>query len=292
MEIKYEKKLRSLAKKLEEIVDGGTPQLIYDNLVPLMKSQSEYFKMHDKDFLVNLVFYIFSYKKTGNFDLGQKMINNLFFVNLFQPTNEYFSDTCYSCGGNGDYECDTCYGSGEEDCHNCDGVGKVDCDDCGGTGELEDDDAESEEEVYHTCSFCAGTGQVECDACDGYKTEQCHNCNGNGRLSCDECDGTGEVETDELNYYVYEICSWSKNIYNRCELRMNTDEPTFSEEEFNELKKDFLILHSYEEHDNLIDDLETDMFYCFSLDRIDTADLDISGGMKIMILGYPDYYIN
>jgi len=291
MEIKAEKKLRSLARKLEELIDGVTPQSIYDDLVQLMKSQSEYFKLLDKEFLVGLIFYIYSYKRYGSFEMGQKMVKDLFFANFIAPANENYMKTCDNCGGDGDIECGECYGSGQVDCHNCDGVGKVDCDDCGGTGELEDDDAESEEEVYHTCSFCAGTGQVECDACDGDKVESCGECRGNGRESCDYCDGTGEVESEELVYYVYEICAWSKNIYDRCELKMNTDEPTFSEDEFYRFRNAYVLLHHFDDHDELIDNLETDELYCFLLEK-DDADLDISNSMKIMVHGYPEYYIN
>ena len=67
MEYKAEKKLRSLAKKLEGLIHGNTPKLVYDGLVDVMVSQKDYFKMHDVDFLVKLIFYIYSFKKTGDF---------------------------------------------------------------------------------------------------------------------------------------------------------------------------------------------------------------------------------
>ena len=56
MEIKAEKKLKSLSRKLEALINGVTPQSIYDDLIPIMKKQSDYFKIHDKDFLVSLIF--------------------------------------------------------------------------------------------------------------------------------------------------------------------------------------------------------------------------------------------
>ena len=42
MEYKAEKKLRSLAKKLEGLIHGNTPKLVYDGLVDVMVSQKDY----------------------------------------------------------------------------------------------------------------------------------------------------------------------------------------------------------------------------------------------------------
>ena len=290
MEIKSEKKLRNLSKKLEGLISGKTPQEIYNNLVSVMKKQSDYFKMHDKDFLVSLIFYIYSYKKTQDFELGQKMVNNLFFANLFSPANENYRVSCDNCGGDGDIECGECYGSGQVDCHNCGGEGVEECYECEGAGEVED---QNDEGVWHThtCGLCDGKGQIECTTCDGDRVESCDECRGNGRESCYECNGAGDVESEELIYYVYEICAWSKDIYDRCELKMNTDEPTFSENEFYKFRSSYILLHHFDDHDELIDGLETDELYCFLLET-NEADLDIGNSMKIMVHGYPDYYIN
>ena len=43
-------------------------------------------------------------------------------------------DTCTTCGGDGDYECDCCHCEGH-DCEDCDGTGRVgECPACGGSG--------------------------------------------------------------------------------------------------------------------------------------------------------------
>jgi len=287
-EYKKEKKLRSLSKRLEELVNGGTPQRVYDNLQLLMQSQSDYFKTFDALFLVKLVFYIYSYKRTKDFELAVKMCDRLFFTKLLEPTEEHYQENCSTCGGDGDIECNECYGSGQVDCHNCGRTGVEECYDCEGSGEVEDSD---EEDVWHTCQLCGGKGEVECHTCDGDMLESCGECQGNGRESCYDCSGSGEVESEELNYNSYSICSWDKDIYNKCELNLNTPNPALSNSEFSEFDDKFIVLHYEEDHDMLIEDLPSDNNYCFLLENQSEVDLDISRSMKIIIMGEPYQYI-
>ena len=285
-----EKKLRSLSKRLEELVDGETPQSIYGNLHVLMKSQQDYFKTFDNLFIVKLVLYIYSYKKTGDFELATKMCNQLFFAKLFKPRDENYQESCNTCGGDGDLECNECYGSGEQQCNNCDGSGEQQCNNCDGSGEIEDVDVEGES-IAVPCPDCNSSGEYTCSDCGGEGLETCYECNGNGREPCYECSGTGEQESEELMYDLYSICSWDKDIYNRCEINLNTPNPSFTDDDFYDLRNKYLILHNEEDHGELIEDLSSDNYYCFMLEIDVNDDLDISSSMKIMILGDPYEYI-
>jgi len=74
-------------------------------------------------------------------------------------------ETCYSCDGNGEADCDV-----------CNGQGTVECGSCGGSGEGDSE----EEDIY--CEECDGDGVLPCDECGG-----------DAVMRCDECDGQGEV---------------------------------------------------------------------------------------------------
>lgn len=63
--------------------------------------------------------------------------------------NEY--DTCTSCNGSGEENCDVCDGESQIECTNCYGDGTESCDSCGGTGDLEGD--ENEWEKKFICSW-------------------------------------------------------------------------------------------------------------------------------------------
>jgi hypothetical protein len=308
MEDKKEIKLRSLAKKLEGLMPhDSTPQDIYSSLVGLIKSQPEYFKLFDVKFLISLVFYIYSFKKTGDFILGKKMVDNLFFASFMVPSDKNHMEDCKECEGYGDISCHNCYGSGSVDCTNCDSNGKEECYECDGEGWQSCDscDGTGEDEEGNECTNCGGTGEVSCELCSGRKEVDCTvcdgnndltcpECNGNERETCQDCDGLGEIETDELEYDVYEICSWSKDMYNRCELLCNTDRPTFTNEDYNNLKNDFILLHMFEDNAELIDELETDEFYCFDFSTLQETDLRLTSLDKAITPSshdVPRYYI-
>jgi hypothetical protein len=292
MEDKFEKKLRGLAKRLEELIEGTHPQSIYDNLQTLMKSQSDYFKKFDEVFLVKLIFYIYSYKRTKSFELANKMCNQLFFAKLFTPRDEFYERSCDGCGGDGDIECGECYGSGQQDCSNCNGTGEQECTNCGGSGDIEDVDDEGESSEV-PCPDCQGKGEYTCSHCDGDSVEYCHECGGNGRESCYQCSGTGEVESEELMYEMYSICSWDKSVYDKCEINLNRLSPAFTNDEFYNLRNNFVRLHYEEDHDELDENLNSDNYYCFFLDKLTDNDyLDTNKKMQVMILGTPNDYIH
>jgi len=290
MEYSAEKKLRSLAKKLEELIpDGSTPQNVYDSLRQVMISQRDYFRLHDTQFILRLVLYIYSLKKTGDFILGQNMFEHLFFASLFSTNNQNYQESCYDCGGDGYINCDDCDGGGTVTCTNCDGEGDEPCPDCDGTGETYDDD---EHEVK--CDNCEGSGVVTCYTCDGEGTEGCQSCASDGTVRCDDCDGNGEIDTDEIVYDVYYMCSWNEDFYNRCEMKENTDEPTLSNSEFFKLEKDSIILKYYEDHSEISVELYDDVFYCFGVNRKDEInlkeDLDLDSQFRVELFHQMTYY--
>lgn len=309
MEDKREMKLRSLSKKLEGLMQhNARPQHIYPTLVGLIKSQPDYFKLFDVKFLIELIFYIYSFKETGDFILGKKMVDNLFFASFLVPSDKNHVEGCDSCGGDGvencsecdgtgNIECDNCDNNGEEECYECDGEGWESCDTCDGTGEDEEGNECNEcggsGEV--TCDVCNRKGKITCNVCDGDKDISCNECQGNGYFTCSECYGSGDLETDELLYDVYEICSWSKDLYNRCELLCNTDRPTISSEDYDPLKDDFILLNMFEDHAELIDDLKTEDFYCFDVSKLQDTDLFLKSREKSITPAShdePRYYIN
>ncbi len=271
MDYKLEIKLRKLAKKLEEIVSGNTVQSVYDNLRVLMKSQSDYFERFNAISVLKLTIYIYSLKKTRGFESAEHMIENLFFASLFASSNENYLDTCDYCDS-GMVECNSCDGSGSQECSQCDGEGDVTCDECDGDGEIPSDD--EEEEDYVKCDECNGKGTTSCWNCAGDGTVDCGDCEGYGRDYCDTCNGNGEVETDDLVYNIYEICSWDKELYNILELKENEDEPALDDDEFSKYRTSSIILNESEEHNEFAIDLEPDAFYCYGLDMAYDLNLD------------------
>ena len=210
-------KIKKLAKNVSELLpdDPKDPQDVYDTFSPVYSSQADYFRNLGPENIIKLVFYIYSLKSTGDFSLGDKMINNLSFASLFTTSGNY-----------ADEECPGCEGSGQISCDNCDYEGRVKCDQCDGDGE----DSSGE-----TCDDCQGSGDVYCDQCGG-----------DGDIRCDECSGTGEIETDRLHFEHYYICTWSEEIKNACELEVGTKEPVMSEYDFDRLRGDNFLTLSYQ----------------------------------------------
>ena len=209
-------RLKKLAVNISGIIQGdfSTPQKTFDMFYETYHQQHEYFSRFNSSDLIKLIFYIYSYKETGDMKLADKMLNNLAFASLFYTSGNYHHETC-----------DNCNGDGYERCYDCNGSGQVDCDTCGGTG---DDGTEP-------CYDCQGSGEVTCD-----------NCGGNGDVNCSYCDSEGEVETDRLEVNHYQICTWNNNIKNRCELEEGTKEPAMSEYDFDRLRGEYIVLSESE----------------------------------------------
>ena len=275
-----ENKLMSWAKNLDELIPNSeNPQTIYDSCIQIFSSRRDFFIHMPTDFLMNLIIYIISYKKTKDFLLAKKIISNYYFIGLLETAGEYHKDSCNDCGGDGYHTCYDCDGSGSEQCDNCDGEGKVKCSECGGDNMMQcpDCDGTGMEDDDTECDNCDGDGLIdctecksgteECDVCDGDGTVTCSTCYGDGSQNCDDCDGTGEIETDEYTYTIYNICSWDENFNNICELRMDTFDAVGEGDKILESSENKIVLYYSEFHSELDSEINFDKLYCFAFDK-------------------------
>lgn len=244
-------KLKKLAKKVEGLIDKSeTPQLVYEDLTYVARKQKDYFKHLGPDNLIKLVFYIYSIKNTNNFDLGDKMINNLMFIKLIDTEGNHSVNSCDECGGDGYLRCDVCNGNGTVDCDECDGTGERDCGYCDGEGEIDGEE----------CDECGGAGEERCEECSGDGNVECDNCRG-GEVVCQECDGNGEVPSDsDFDFYIKSIVTWNKEIANVCELRENEGIPAMSEYDFDRLRDEYILLFNEDSSAPL--DIDENEMYC------------------------------
>jgi hypothetical protein len=229
-------KLKRLAKNISELLPDNpkSPQNVFDSFSNnVYESQKDYFNALGSDSIIKIILYIYSLKETGEFKMGDNMINRLSFASLFFTSGNYSQITCDSCGGDGVVECDYCN-------HN----GLASCEECGGDGT----DSDGEE-----CGDCGGQGEV-----------YCNNCGGDGGITCSSCDGTGEVESDEVEYNYSYICTWNNEIKNLCELNEGTQEPAMSEYDFDRLSDDYITLFYTEEAAELRNFVDTNVLYCIS----------------------------
>lgn len=272
-----EQKLEKLAINLSGLMKGTdfSPQNCYDQLKGLFQSQKDFFLRLDKNILFKLIIYVYSYKNTKSFDLARKIMNNLFFAKLFQYNDQLFSEECDECRGNGYETCGHCGGDGDMECSHCDGTGELTCGDCNGSGEFDGE----------KCDECDGKGEVECYNCQGDGKESCDDCDGSGQVDCDVCGGSGMYETDDLSIRTYDICSWDKDLENRCEIYMGSREPVISDVKFSEPDKKNIIVLDYEDTKLFTEETDEDnfpdssMLYCLAKD--DEVRLLFSGMFKV-----------
>jgi hypothetical protein len=269
-------KIKRLADNLSEIIsDSGTVQDVYVHLRKLMQEQKDYFSNLKPQDMVKVMFYIWSIKKTGNFKLGDKLLNKILFATLMTTQGNNHSHECENCSGNGETACEYCYGEGRVDCDECGGSGDITCPECGGSGE--------DSEEGGTCDECNGSTEITCPDCGGDGRVDCDYCIA-GYDPCSECNGTGEIELDDLDYSLYFIVTWNDFIKDRCELTEGSPEIAFSEFEFDRLRDEYVILHSEDDFAELKDFVETNEMYCVS--QNDNPIIDY--GMDMYILSH-DY---
>lgn len=250
-----EDKIKRLASNLSEIMpEPKEPQQVWDNLRVLMNEQKSYFEKVSPQNIIKVIFYIWSLKETGNFKLGEKMLNEISFALVFHHEGNHHKEYCGSCRGEGDFDCDDCR-SGMATCENCDGSGVEECAECGGNG------AVTEDGETFTCPDCGGEGQVECGECSGQGEVECSQCS-YGRLTCNECEGSGEVDTDEFEYFEHFIVTWNSFIKNRCEITEEDTDVTMSEYEFDRISDKFITLGHTESHMQFEDWVIENEIYC------------------------------
>jgi len=275
------KKWKSLAKRIAPLIKRTelTPNNVFSSFKDICRNQDVYFRPlfnNDKMGYIKTTYYIYSLLKTDNFDLGDNIINNLFFASVLETENENYTDSCDECNGNGYencYDCDStgeiacrnCEESGKEECGSCDGTGNVECDDCDGSGSDEEGEpcisCDGTGEL--NCDNCNGKGKVTCEECGGDGRESCNSCNGDGTVSCDECDGVGDVQTDETKYMTYDVCTSNRDIYNICELNANTEKPITTDETYGDFWKETITLGKREKHGDQDFELESEQLYCY-----------------------------
>lgn len=220
------KPLKVAAKKLEPLsTNYNNITDLYYYYTNLFYNQSEYFRNFKPEDIIKIIIYIYSYKEVKNFDLGDQMINNLFFANFISTENENSEIECEKCEGYGVYDCAECYGKGYVRCDECSGDGEVLCEECRGRGHF----------GYEDCETCSGYGYTECEECDGEGSNVCNYCKGDNEIECEECDGEGYVSFE--NVFDYEkryVVSWDNELKDRCEMYMNTGVGTLNFNEYND----------------------------------------------------------
>ncbi len=262
-----DEKIKKIATKLRGLVKhyDAPPSEVYYDIRKIAETQSDYFFYLGPDNIIKLTLYIYSLKKTGDLKLGEKMINNLSFIQLLVTNNEPSIKTCESCDGSGMKRCEKCNGSGLIECPTCQGDGELSCELC--------DDYEDEE-----CKECNGTETVGCNSCGGDGDVYCTSCNREGETACKTCGGDGEIESeDEVTYEIYFIATWNKQIQDLCELRAETLEPVMSLTQFLRLSNDYLLLTNWGGSAEL--NIDKDQMFC--LDYSNEPEMHLQKNMLI-----------
>ena len=245
MDERIKKVAQKLQKSIKNYDDVGS---VHQGVRIIARDQTDYFLHFGPDFLIKLTLYIYSLKKTGDLKLGEKMINNLSFIQLLVTDNEPSIKECKSCDGSGMETCERCKGSGLIECPKCEGDGEVSCEWCDG------DDSEE-------CDECLGEETMNCDKCGGEGGIRCPTCRGESETVCETCGGEGEIVDEyEVVYEIYFIATWNKQIQDLCELRAETLEPVMSLTRFLRLSDQFLELIRWENSGPL--KVDKDQMYC------------------------------
>ena len=278
-------KLKKLAVNLSELISKSeTPQEVYNELIPVMQKQSDYFKYLGPDNIVKLTLYIYSFKTTGKFNVGDTMISSLGFANLITTEGTEYVKECESCDGGGELDCEYC-DRGEIQCDTCEGTGEIMCPECDGDGR------EMGDGEWEDCEACNGSGNISCEECSGEGVLQCDNCN-DGKNECWDCSGEGEVETSQLKYDAYLVVTWNRDINRDFSLNENSKYPALSEYEFDRLRDEYIIL-TYEDdgHAEFQDWVKINEVYCTFYS--DEPKLNLTEKMRVdnRADSYePDYY--
>jgi hypothetical protein len=281
-------KLKKISLKLSKRYKSPSLQDIYPKFMTDVKNNSDYFSMYDEKDYIKMIFYIHSLLETGGFEWGDGMIKNSWVGNYFEyGEDDFVSENCDDCNGNGDVECDYCDGSGGISCGICDDGG-VECPDCDGDGVDGDGD---------TCSNCQGEGSVECINCHGEGNVDCNECGGDGRETCRNCGGSGDVDSSSLNYYNTTFITWDKDLIDMFMYSFELGKPTRKQGLEPEVEQDKMLrLITKTEEAEFGDDVKPDTIYCFNLQRLDEVNLfQSSSGSGIYVNGLstleePDNY--
>lgn len=258
-------KLKKLALKLSVKYKSSTVNEAYKQFMQEVSANMDYFGFYTPEQLVKIPIYIYSKIETGGFEYGDGMIKNAWIGNIFEISRDDFAtETCDECDGNGYIACDDC-DNGDADCSHCDS-GKVECDACGGDGDDGDGDS---------CDECNGNGEVNCDWCDGQGTVSCSNCGGDGSHDCPDCDA-GEVETSRLKYINTTIIVWDKDLINMFMNSYELQKPTFKQNLYPFINEGMMsYLEQTEEDAEFKNEVKPDKIYCFYFEKF------LQGGLEL-----------
>lgn len=260
-----DEKLKKIATKLVSKYKLLTLEETYNKFLKQISNQSDYFGMYKAYDLLKIVFYIFSLKETGGFYWAENVIKKSYVGDYFEyAEDDFVSERCEDCSGDGSVECDYCNGSGNEECDRCSGDGQLECSECDGEGSIEDDNGNLED-----CDECNGRGELECDNCGGSGEQTCGNCN-DGYNTCYECDGRGEVESDKLRYYATTFVTWDKKLIDMFMLSYELKKPMVIDD-FTPYINDnlMLVLNNTEDEAEFKENIKPDYFYCYNLEDLD-----------------------
>jgi hypothetical protein len=263
-------KLKKIAIKLQNTIkyEGGdiNPQAILNTLTKLFKTQSEYFSNYSPIDLLALTFYIYSYKKTKNFELGDKILNEIAFVGFIYTSNNNSVITCNHCGGEGTINCGDCYGTGRIDCRNCDDGYNEHCSEC------------YEDENHCTCE--EGFSESYCDYCGGEGEIECPSCSSDGQERCEFCDGSGQIESESLvECTTFNTCTWNRDILINSELRNGEPIPVFNSDK---PMPNTIFLDFFDTNLELGFNLQPDELYCYDFDEDPNLVFDKNFEIKIL----------
>jgi hypothetical protein len=259
-------KLKKISLKLSKRHKSSVLYDVYTKFMSDVKNNKDYFSIYDEKDYIKIIFYIHSILETGGFEWGDGMIKNSWVGNYFEfGQDDFATEECDDCNGNGYADCENCGGSGSISCNTCDGSGSVECTDCEGIGEDDDGD---------TCSNCKGEGVIDCDDCEGDGENTCSECNGNGTETCQECDGNGEIESSELTYYNTTFITWDKQLINMFMNSFELEKPTSIQDFIPEVNQDKMLkLITESEQAEFKTEVKPDKIYCFNLQRLEETDL-------------------
>lgn len=260
-------KLKKVALKLSKNFKRLTLKETFDNFLKLVETQKEYFSIYGRIDLIKIVFYIYSVNQKGGYEWADSAIANCYIGNFFEFQQDNFeTDDCDDCGGDGAIACEYCGGSGDVSCDNCDGDGNAECSECGGEGV---------DGAGDTCSECDGDGSVRCNDCRGSGSVTCNHCGGDGSEGCTNCDGNGVVETSKLLYADTTFLVWDKKLINMFRNSFELEKPMAIQDDFMPYENEDLMvtINQKEESAEFNENVKPDTRYCFFFEDLISSSL-------------------
>lgn len=249
-----EKKLKNIASNLSQDFKGDqTPTSVYNYIIKIANKQSDYFIHYiGAENLLKIIIYCYSYVKTRDFKLADKIFKNISFVVLFDHEDEMAEKECNECNGGGYVACDNCSRDDAKiRCPTCNGESFFECEACDGIG------ADDEGEI---CTECYGSGIIGCKDCiDGLVN--CDVCNGDGELMCGDCDGTGMIDTEEVYYKETYLILWNPQLVELAEKAYENDGWFLKVEDLIDYEDDYILVSTYSDDNKLQSWVEPFVYY-------------------------------